>query len=178
MVKLFCVTQIFLICFIAFKSTEAIGSPEKNGDLLQILLPVSGFATTFIIDDKKGREQFYDSFLTTIGTTTLLKVAIDKPRPGNTGGHSFPSGHTSAAFQGAAFIHKRYGWEYGIPAYIAAGYVGWSRVEAQKHYWSDVAAGAAIGILSADYFTTPYRGLTITPEVGSDFLGIQINYQW
>ena len=35
-------------------------------------------------------------------------------------------------------------WQYGTPAYLAASVVGYSRVEADKHFVSDVIAGAAI----------------------------------
>ena len=42
------------------------------------------------------------------------------------GDFSFPSGHTSAAFTGAAFMDYKYGLKYGLPAYILASFVGWS----------------------------------------------------
>lgn len=80
-------------------------------------------------------------------TTGVLKYAVDETRP-NGGSHSFPSGHASAAFTGAEFIRKEYGWQWGAPAYLAAGFVAWSRVKADKHYTHDVVAGAAIGILA------------------------------
>jgi len=70
---------------------------------------------------------------------------VDKKRP--TGSNqSFPSGHTSAVFQGAAFIHKRYGLKQAAAAYIGATFVGYSRVESDKHFTEDVIAGAALGI--------------------------------
>lgn len=80
-------------------------------------------------------------------TTGALKYTVNETRP-NGGAHSFPSGHASAAFTGAEFIRKEYGWSWGAPAYLAASFVAWSRVEADKHYTHDVLAGAAIGILA------------------------------
>lgn len=56
----------------------------------------------------------------------------------------------------AAFVQKRYGWEYGIPAYLLAGYVGYTRIEANKHDGWDVLAGAAIGVGMSYLFTKPY----------------------
>ena len=100
-------------------------------------------------------------------------MAIDKERPNNGNNDSFPSGHTSTAFQGAAFIQKRYGWKYGAPAYVAASFVGYSRVEADKHHLEDVIAGAAIGILSSYYFTTPYKGVVIAPIANNGVLGLK-----
>ena len=69
---------------------------------------------------------------------------------------SFPSGHTSAAFSGASFIHFRYGLKYGIPLYCLASFTGYSRIHANKHHIEDVMAGAGIAILSSWYFTSPY----------------------
>ncbi|MBI2383795.1 MAG: phosphatase PAP2 family protein [Gammaproteobacteria bacterium] len=76
-----------------------------------------------------------------------LKYGVQEQRP-NGAGESFPSGHTSISFAGAEFIRKQYGWGWGVPAYLAASYVGWSRVESGNHWTHDVLAGAAIGILS------------------------------
>ncbi|MOA60857.1 PAP2 superfamily protein [compost metagenome] len=42
-----------------------------------------------------------------------------------------------------------------MPAYVAAGAVGWSRVESDNHYWRDVIAGAAIATGFSYLFTTP-----------------------
>jgi membrane-associated phospholipid phosphatase len=76
------------------------------------------------------------------------------------------------AFQGATFIHKRYGKKYSIPAFIGAAFVGYSRVEADKHYTEDVLAGAAIGICSSLYFTRPYKGFTVTPTANGGTYGL------
>ena len=91
----------------------------------------------------------------TVVVTKALKFSIDETRP-NGGQHSFPSGHTSMAFAGAEFLRKQYGWRWGAGAYLAASFVGWSRVEADQHYVHDVLAGAAIGILANHDFWT-YR---------------------
>ena len=61
---------------------------------------------------------------------------------------------------GAAFIHKRYGWKYSIPVYVGATFVGYSRVQADKHFVEDVIAGATVGIFSSFYFTKSYKGFT------------------
>ena len=175
--------QCFLIFSVFTNVALAQGNKsntEKAGDLIQVLMPATAYATTFILDDKDGRKQFYRSFLTNLGITYTLKYAINKPRPENNGNHSFPSGHTSSAFQGATFIQKRYGLKYGIPAYIGASFVGWSRIEGEsdKHYLTDVAAGAAIGIFSGYYFTSPYKNLVVTPSASSNAIGLNINYKW
>jgi membrane-associated phospholipid phosphatase len=174
---------ILMLIFICLKMPTA-GAGESNfeiaGDILQIAIPATAYVSTFYMDDDQGRTQFYYSFSTNLAVTYGLKYAINKPRPEGHGDHAFPSGHTSAAFQGATFIQKRYGWKYSVPAFICASYVGWSRVEGEsdKHDFADVAAGAAVGVLSSYYFTKPYKGLVITPTVSSDYFGIGLSTKW
>lgn len=148
------------------------------GDILQLLIPASGYAGTWLAGDPEGRGQFYRSAALSLATTYALKYTISEKRP-NGGDHSFPSGHTSSAFQGASFIQQRYGWRYGLPAYLGAAYVGWSRVELEAHHPHDVFAGAAVGILSSYLFTTPFgedsnAGLFYDGET----VGVQINWKW
>ncbi len=170
--------MVALLFVFVSSPSKAQSNSEKVGNILQVLLPATAYTTTFVLDDPEGRTEFYKSFATNVAVTYSLKYAIDKPRPEGNGGHAFPSGHTSVSFQSAAFIHKRYGLKYGIPAYIAASYVGWSRVDAKKHDVTDVAAGAAIGIISSYYFTKPYKGFTVTPSAGEHSVGITISKTW
>ncbi|PRX42967.1 phosphatase PAP2 family protein [Salegentibacter salegens] len=130
---------------------------EKSGDASVILLPVSAFATSLILKDKTGSWQFTKGFLLNLAVTGAGKYLINKERPLQGGGYAFPSGHTSVAFQGASFFHRRYGFKYSIPAYILAGFTGYSRLNAKRHDGWDVLAGAAIGIGSTFFFTTPYE---------------------
>ena len=104
---------------------------ETGGTIIQVVVPAVAYGMTFVYDDEDGQMEFYKSFATPLATTYALKFTIDKKRP-NGGSMSFPSGHTSAAFSGASFIQKRYGWQYGIPAYLTASFVDYSRVEAKK----------------------------------------------
>ena len=92
----------------------------------------------------------------------MLKGTIDKPRPDKTNNNSFPSGHTSAAFTGATFIHRRYGFNSAWTAYIAASFVGYTRVYAEKHYWEDVLAGAILAGINSWIFTSPIFSNTNT----------------
>ncbi len=174
---LLCITTCFVL---QSGSAWAKSNEEATGDMIQVLIPASGYLSTWLLHDKEGRIQFYKSFFTNEAVTYALKYAINKPRQENNGDYSFPSGHTSASFQGATFIHKRYGWKVGIPAYLAAAYVGWSRVEGEsdKHDLVDVSTGALIGTLSSWYFTTTWEGVCITPEVGDHAYGIGVHISW
>jgi len=159
------------------KSVVASDNIEKVGDILQIIIPATAYGTTLYLKDKEGQSQFYKSFATNLGATYALKYSTNKTRP-NGGKHSFPSGHASAAFQGASFIHKRYGIKYAVPAYLGAAFVGYSRVKSNNHYTEDVIAGAAIGIASSFYFTKRYKGFSITPIANNDNYGLAISKQW
>ncbi len=158
---------------------NASADTEKTGDILQLLIPSAAFASTFYMDDAEGRTAFYKSFTTNLVSTYGLKKMVGKQRPNNGNKDSFPSGHTSAAFQGASFIHFRYGWKYAVPAYLGAAFVGYSRVDAEKHYTVDVLAGATLGILSSWYFTEPFdNGLKIQADLRGNYYGLTLDYQW
>ena len=169
-------SSLFILLTLA-PQAKAASDIEVAGDVLQILIPSIAYGTTLYLDDDEGEMQMYKSFFTTVGITQALKYGVNRKRP-NGGDHSFPSGHTSAAFQGAGFIHARYGWKYAIPAYIGASFVGYSRVYANKHFPSDVWAGAIIGTLSSFYFATPYKGVNIQPTANNGEYGLQVSTSW
>lgn len=130
------------------------GAMELAGDYTQFAVQAAGLAGAFISGDMVGAGQFALASVTNSVLVGGLKETIDTTRP-NGDPHSFPSGHTAFAFQGAAFIQRRYGWKVGILALLAAGFVGVSRVEADKHYVRDVVAGALIGTACSLLFTRP-----------------------
>lgn len=72
-------------------------------------------------------------------------------RPDSSARTSFPSGHTSTAFCGAELLRMEYGKKYPLLAvggYLAAATTGYLRIYNNKHWFSDVVAGAGFGILS------------------------------
>ncbi|MEK7774360.1 MAG: phosphatase PAP2 family protein [Candidatus Zixiibacteriota bacterium] len=78
------------------------------------------------------------------GIAMGLKLATDRTRP-DSSRYSFPSGHATMAFTTAGIVVERYGLWPGIAAEIAATYVGLSRLQENKHYITDVVAGAVLG---------------------------------
>lgn len=149
-------------------SLFAADTIETAGDITQVALPVAAIGATIYYKDKPGFYQFAYAGLTTVATVQALKYSVYRERPN---GHpkSFPSGHTAAAFVGAGFLQMRYGWAYGVPAYLLAGFTGYSRVESKNHWTSDVIAGAAIGIGTNLIFTSKYsNNLNMTPYVEKD----------
>jgi hypothetical protein len=145
---------LFFPLLLFVQQLQASDALERSGEIISVLIPIVAYGATFVLDDSDGRIQFYKSLVTNLALTYGLKSVINKERP-NGADKSFPSGHTSAAFMGASFIHRRYGFKYSIPAYIGASFTGYSRVESDNHYVEDVIAGAAIGIASSFIFTKP-----------------------
>ncbi len=85
--------------------------------------------------------------ITGLSTIAVKRIANTK-RPSATwskGQYGFPSFHTSSSFAIAAVIDEYYGPEAGLPAYMVAGLVGWSRIDERDHDLSDVVFGAALG---------------------------------
>ena len=151
---------------------------EVAGDIGQYALPAAGLGVALVKKDWKGCLQLTCAFAATLGVTYALKYTIRETRP-NGGTQSFPSGHTSSAFCGAAFLDLRYGHSFGIPAYAAASLVGWSRIESNNHYPLDVLAGAAIGIVSNVIFTrSKIKNLKVVPVAGNGTYGAVVLYQW
>ena len=148
---------------------------ELAGDIIRIILPLTAVGMTFYYDDHEGLVQYTKSFLATVGTTYALKYSISTEGPDGES-NAFPSGHTAIAFSGASFLQRRYGWEYGIPAYVAASFVGWSRIESENHYLKDVLAGAALGVIGTYIFTDPYqKGIVTIPFVNGRRYGILLS---
>jgi hypothetical protein len=85
------------------------------------------------------------------GTVTIIKKAAHRERPNGAGFNSFPSGHTANAFAAAEFLKQEYKdvspW-YGVAGYAVAAATGTLRMYNNKHWFSDVVAGAGFGILS------------------------------
>ena len=146
---------------LAAPPSAAADSTEKATDVLRVALPAAAFALTVRRDDVAGRRQLFRAFGANVLATWALKEAFDKRRPDGTGDDAFPSGHASMAFQGAAFMHRRYGIRPAWPAYTAAAFAAWGRVEADEHDAADVLAGAALGVASSFLFAKR-RDVTVT----------------
>ena len=159
LVILFCIGWLGVNLYeqIRFASKPDREVVEHVGDYVQFIVPAAGLTGSLITGDLVGAGQFALGCITNAGVTTILKQGINAPRP-NGEDHSFPSGHTAFAFQGAAFIQRRYGWRLGILAYLMAGFVGYARVDSDMHWVRDVVAGAVIGTACSYIFTRPLNG--------------------
>jgi membrane-associated phospholipid phosphatase len=174
---LFVIVGSAIALLLGYPEAHASDSIELAGDVLQYLLPAGAGGLTLGLRDWSGSLQLVESEGLTLATTYALKYGLDTERP-NGGSYSFPSGHASVSFSAAEFLRKRYGWEAGIPAYAAASFVAYSRVESGQHHDYDVIGGAAIGILSSFIFTRPYHGWDIKTESSSGIHGLFVSRNW
>ena len=175
---IFILSALTLSLSVCAQEIEVSGTRKAvrtSGDVGALLLPGAGVTAVLLQKDWQGLKQGVFSGVTTLGVTYALKYIVKKERPDRSDNHSFPSMHTSTSFAAAAFIQRRYGWKWGIPAYAIASYVGWSRTYAKKHDWWDVVAGAALGAGSAYIFTRPFatkHNLSISPVASDKHFGI------
>lgn len=83
-------------------------------------------------------------------TTTALKLVTNTDRPTDdvmNGHYGFPSYHAASMFSIAAVLDEYYGCKVGLPAYLLAGAVGYSRLDTQDHDLSDVVFGSVMGFV-------------------------------
>lgn len=173
------VSLFLILAMLSSTSVCAESGFTTYGNIGQIALPVAALSLTAVKGDKEGAVQFAEAFSATVGTTYALKYSINERRP-NGGKHSFPSGHTSFAFAGAAFSQQRYGWDYGIPMYIAATLVGISRLTNHEHHTQDVIAGAVMGVGANLIFTKKFKEnkLALIPMITDNGAGAMFLYSF
>lgn len=116
----------------------------------------------------EGKHKLKDQIILTILShglaqtiTQSLKYIVAYPRPDGVGMESFPSGHTTAAFTGAAILAKEYGEKsvgYTIVGYGLATTVGTYRVLKNRHWVADVLFAAGVGIAATEvtYMVYPW----------------------
>jgi membrane-associated phospholipid phosphatase len=149
---------------------------ELSGDIVTALLPLTAYGIAHFKDDGEGEFQFLRSHAASLVLNSALRLAFNQTSWGerpNGSPYGFPSGHTAFVVTSAAFLQDRYGWKYGAPAYAAAAYVSWVRVDTDHHRWRDVIAGAALSYGVSKLFVTPQNATYIAPIVGPDFIGMR-----
>jgi membrane-associated phospholipid phosphatase len=127
----------------------------------------------------------------TTATITTLKNVTHRLRPDGSSANSFPSGHTATVFAAAEMFNQEFKdqspW-FGYAAYTVATATGMLRMYNNKHWLSDVVAGAGFGILSTKltYIVYPYlkkilninkNHLAITPNYQNRSIGFNLRYE-
>lgn len=158
-----------------FSAGEMIGSAQMQ---------MAGALATYTIGRvsnsssvaKIGSELVRAQLMTQV-TTAGIKMVVGRGRPDGTQ-YSFPSGHTSTTFATATVLQRNLGWKVGIPAYGVAAYVATSRIQVRRHYLSDVAFGAALGIVAGRTVTlgTGDARFALSPAAAPG--GASVNVTW
>ena len=147
---------------------------RKSGDYLRAGVPLSGVIVSWMKNDQEGLVGLAEGVVVTQTLTEVTKTYTNKERPDGTNNISMPSGHMSAASSGAAYLGLRYGWQYGAPAWLAAGIVGYSRVDAKKHDTVDVLVAAALAPGVQYMITTQKFSAAAVPVIDESSVGLQV----
>lgn len=139
-----------------YQLTKAMKGVKRSTDIVAVALPAAALVGTLCARDWEGLLQGVETAAVTAAFTYALKYATREERPDRSDLHSFPSGHTAVSFAASTYLTRRYGWKFGVPAYIASTYVAWGRCFSRQHYVWDCVVGAATGAGSALIFTTPF----------------------
>ncbi|MBA7598052.1 MAG: phosphatase PAP2 family protein [Calditrichaeota bacterium] len=124
--------------------------------------------------ERLQRLEFAFTSLAVVATITqTLKYTVGRSRPNQQPtppfpyGHSFPSGHVSHAFGIAELVRTLYGNGAGAVFYGLAVITGISRIHDNKHYLSDVVAGAGLGI-------GVVRGFSLAQRPGDEAVSLRV----
>ena len=173
---------LFMWAIVAVLGWPAVPANAGDGpdvvatDILTAVVPLTGLAVAYFTGDVEGQKQWLRNTGVNQVRTTTLRVGFNETSLGERpNGHpyGFPSGHQAFITSGAAFLGERYGWKWGTPAYMAAAYVAYVRVDEDKHHWRDVLASGALAYGVALLTVTPENATCLAPVIGPDFLGLR-----
>ena len=163
-------------------SARAEGSAAQThaGDILRFAIPAATLGAELLRGEREGALQYSEALVVTLAGTEVLKRTTHVQRPDKSTYDSFPSGHASSAFSAATYVHRRYGLETALPLYVLGTYVGYTRVQAHRHRWLDVAGSAAVSGAASWCLVEPRadRRVLLIPEFGPHGIGVQIVASW
>ena len=176
MFRFTCFAGCFLVfCLLSIDAFAKQKSPvEKIGDYMQIIVPAYAFGMSMNEEGWDGAKQFAYSFGATEAAVYGLKYTVNEERPNEADNHSFPSGHTASAMSGASFIHARYGFKRAVIPYLMTGFTAYSRIDANKHWWWDTLAGAAIAGVFSFAITDRYDNVCV--HAGPTNVGFAVKF--
>jgi hypothetical protein len=146
----------------------AQGDPNSLRDSVPMLAMVLGTATVGLVTDdpeiRSTARDMTEAVVFATGGAFALKHAFGRERPVSTtdrsawfsGGDSFPSGHTAAAFAAAqVFADSRPDgeWAWRIAAYSMGALTAYARVHDNQHWLSDTVAGTALGVATGRFIS-------------------------
>ncbi len=130
----------------------------------------TGVVLPLLLDGKNGKNhslRVVDSLGTSLLVCEGLKAVTDVKRPDSDSRDSFPSCHATLAFA-VATMQSEYQPKYTLLWYAGASAIAYSRVNLNRHRWTEVLAGAAIGYGIAKLELSQSKGLILFPLIGTD----------
>ncbi|MCK4601551.1 MAG: phosphatase PAP2 family protein [Phycisphaerae bacterium] len=118
------------------------------------------------------------------GLTTLALKGLVRTRSPNGDPFGWPSGHTSSTFCFATVMYEAYGPWVGVPMMAFASYVGYERIDARNHDFSDVISGALIGVAIGHAVSQNHEfrifGMDVLPYINPErgVFGLALGKQW
>lgn len=121
-----------------------------------------------------------ESALLSEGFVEAIKFSVRRERPlradgTRTSGYSFPSGHATMTFAAATVLQQHLGWRWAAPTYTIASYVAISRLHDERHFASDVAFGAGLGIIIGRSVTWHGRNFYASPMLLPKGAGVMVS---
>jgi len=167
-----------LTCLLVSFPSLADDDWEKAGDVLLYALPITAATATFTLDDPDGRKQLVSAYGVTLSMSAVINGLVGRERPDGSDNRSFPSFSAASAFTSAAFLQRRYGWDVGLPSYLAASFVGWSKVHSEHNYVSDVLVGAAVAWGVNQWLVQPGSAsqFALLPTPGGMSLAVNVRF--
>ncbi len=132
---------------------KTLGHSSRWGDWMGQLIPNALYIGWMSLEGYRGNSEGYrramGMFKATAYSTsvaTVLKYTVREPRPiDHNWKNSFPSGHTTSAFAFSGYVMAEHEYWVGVPALLLSTFIGYSRINDNKHWLHDVTAGATIG---------------------------------
>jgi len=181
MSKLYGCTAVLVLFLSLLRASPAQADSSLIGHIVMTAIPVSAFAVAYAKDDTEGEKQWLRNVIVNESIISLARLGFNETdwgRRPNGHPYGFPSGHVAFAGAGAAFYSERYGWKYGIPAWLATTYVAYNRVDNDAHRWRDVIVAGVVSYGVGKLFVTPEEATHIAPVVGPDWIGMRWQRSW
>ncbi len=157
------------------------GSPAFHFPLAALM-----YGTGLVTEDAK----LYETSKTLINalilngvSNVLLKIACRTESP-NDDENGWPSGHTSSTFTVATVMYEAYGPWIGAPLFAFAAFVGYERIDARNHDFSDVVSGMVMGIVWGYAVSKNHKpqifGMDLEPFVdpATNAVGVSLTKRW
>ncbi len=118
---------------------------RNAGSAITIALPVAAVGVSLLHDDDwKGIGEFAVSAGLSVGTAYLFREIVRERRPDHSDFHTFTPPDVALSDASADYLWSRYGWRYGLPAYLGRAVVSYALTDSKKNHWYDTFASGAI----------------------------------